>query len=419
MAAVASHNSSFVVITGDYSRHALDQVADSESHAQLPILRNVTRELERNLSPGTIILPVLGNNDVLPDYYLDIVANSKSSQLKWIGDTLLELEVLSEEEATLFRYGGYYARTIGNVRIVCLNTVIYSVEHTPKIPDFNSDPLDQFTWLQRELESNDNVYIMGHIPPTISSYGHDDMWDEKYRLLYQEIVQMYASKIRAHLFGHFHDNEFRALPSTTLSTFVGPSITPVYNNNPAYQVIQYQTSNGQLEDMDLYIFNLSDSSATSWTKLYSMVEEYNLDDLTLSSIQKGIIDPIHDQDSIVLTKFLFNYKCGVYSHYMQTCLESGIDSCSVDWYCTLTSNSSAVFNECRYGVQERDSHVADATKIVLALVGMAALACFLYMYLPCCRRRAHDYDVPDVVHVEDEQRSPAVMPTVMNENEII
>ncbi|KAI2496170.1 endopolyphosphatase [Fragilaria crotonensis] len=390
MASVASHNSSFVVITGDSSRHGLDQVADSVSQALLPILWNVTRELQANLSPGTIILPVLGNNDVLPDYYLDIVEDPNSSQLKLIGDTLLDLGVISEDEATLFRYGGYYARTIGNIRV-------------------------------RELQSYDNVYIVGHIPPTVSSYGHKDMWDEKYRLLYHEIVEMYASKIRAQLFGHFHDIEFRVVPSTTLLTFLGPAITPVYNNNPAYQVIHYQTSNGLLEDVDSYILNLSDTSATGWSKLYSTVEEYDLDDLSISSIQKGIIDPIHNQDPVVLTKFLFNYKCGVYSHYMQTCLESGVDSCSMDWYCTFTTNSSDAFNECRYGAPQHPSggHVPDAAKIALAVVGMAALACILYLYLPCCRRRAHDYDVPDVVHVEDVQRSPTVTPTTANDNELI
>ena len=417
---VASRNPSFVIVTGDYTRHAMDQVSDSESDAQLPIIRNVTMELQANLSPGTTILPVLGNNDVLPDYYLDVVAMDRnSSQLKWLGDTLLDLQVISEDEATLFRYGGFYARTIGQIRIVCLNTVVYSVYHTPKVPDFNSDPYGQFTWLQRELESNENVYIVGHIPPTISSYAHDDMWDERYRLLYEQIVQMHASSIRAQLFGHFHDIEFRVLATTNLSMFLGPALTPAYNNNPAYQVIHYQTSNGQLEDMDSYILNLSDPSATGWSKLSSMREEYGLEDLSPSSIQKDIIDLIHDQDTLVLTKFLFNYKCGVYSHSMQTCLESGVDSCSMDWYCTMTCNSSAAFTACRYGVRQDGSHLSDATKIVLVLVGFAALGCFLYLYLPCCRRRAHDYDVPDAVHVEEVPVSTTAEKShEVNENEI-
>jgi sphingomyelin phosphodiesterase acid-like 3 len=417
--AASSHASSFVLMTGDYSRHGLDQVADTNRStakrgAVAEILRNVTLELQAHLAPGTIILPVLGNNDVLPDYYLDVV-DRKSAQLESFADTLLHLKVLTQEEAALFRYGGYYGKTIGQIRILCLNTVVYSVEHTPKLPDYNNDPYDQFTWMEQELQTHDNVYIVGHIPPTISSYAHDDMWEERYRILYEQIIQRHALNVRAQLFGHFHDNEFR-MHSPNMCMFMGPSITPVYNNNPAYRVIHYATSNGQLQDMDTYVFNVSDASTTSWLKLDSFVQVYDLDDMTPSSIQKGIIDAILHKDPTVLNKFLFNYKYGLYSHAMQTCLANGIDSCSSDWYCTLTCNSNQTYTECRYG----GGALPQESKILLAIAGIAVLAASLCFYIPCCRRRGYDYDAPDVPTVPGKsRRRVASEPVVADENEII
>ena len=428
---VSSHDPTFVVLTGDFSRHELDRVDSNQGRdgAVSQILGNITLELQAQLSPGTILVPVLGNNDVLPDYFLNVV-DHESPQLKWIADTLLDLNVLSTEEAELFRYGGYYARTIGEIRLICLNTVVYSVEHTPRLPLYNSDPYDQFTWLEQELQSHKNVYILGHIPPTISSYAHDDMWDERFRLIYEQIVQLYASNIRAQFFGHFHDNEFRLLPSTNLLMFLGPSITPIYHSNPAFQVVHYQTTDGALVDIDYHVFNLSDPTATNWTRLHSFGKEYDLDSLTSSSIQTRIIDPIHDQNAQVITKFLFNYKYGIYnSNAMETCLENGWESCSQDWYCTFTSNSSTSFHNCRFGssLVTHNSHLPDGIKIVLAVLGILALSCCLYLYLPCCsyqRRRAHIYDIPDVAP-QDDVVSPQMArtkPTVTKdeeENEII
>lgn len=418
--AASSHASSFVLVTGDYSRHELDQVANQSTAkrgAVSQILHNVTMELQANLAPGTIILPVLGNNDVLPDYYLDVV-DRKSAQLESLADTLLELKVLTQEETALFRYGGYYGKTVGQIRILCLNTVVYSVEHTPKLPDYNNDPYDQFTWMEQELQAHENVYIVGHIPPTISSYAHDDMWDERYRILYEQIIQRHALKIRAQLFGHFHDNELR-MYSPNMCMFMGPSITPVYNNNPAYRVIHYATSDGQLQDMDTYVFNVSDTAAasTSWVKLDSFVQEYDLDDMSPSSIQKGIIDALLHKDQIVLNKFLFNYKYGLYSKAMQTCLASGIDSCSSDWYCTLTSNSNKTYTACRYG----GSGLPEGSKIWLATAGIVVLVASLCLYIPCCRRRGYDYDAPDVpTNVPGKsRRRVASTPINTDENEII
>ena len=410
--AVASHNPVFVVVTGDYSRHGLDQVSNS-THAVSEIVRKVTMELQTNLSPETIILPVLGNNDVLPDYYLDVV-DRKSSQLESIGDTLLVLNVLTHEEASLFRYGGYYARTIGQVRLLCLNTVIYSIEHTPKLPSYNTDPYDQFTWMDQELQTNENVYILGHIPPTISSYRHDNMWDEKYRLIFEQIVQKHASKIKAQLFGHFHTNEFRIF-SPDMCLFIGPSITPVYNSNPAFQVIHYQISSGQLEDMDTYVFNISGPATTNWTKLNSFVQEYELDDLTPSSIQKGIIDPLRNSNQTVLKKFLFNFKSGFFSHSMQACLSGGVDSCSKDWLCTLRSNTNKNYMECMNTGHEQ----ADTTKILLASSGVVVLLVFLCLYLPCCQRRAFQYNKPSDETILDHGRTVPPKAVAAEEHEII
>jgi hypothetical protein len=48
-----------------------------------------------------------------------------------------------------FLYGGYYAYDLGDhLTVISLNTILYSVRHTPVInPVDMPDPLGQFAWL--------------------------------------------------------------------------------------------------------------------------------------------------------------------------------------------------------------------------------------------------------------------------------
>jgi sphingomyelin phosphodiesterase acid-like 3 len=378
ISALADQSPLFVLVTGDFARHGMDQLPNSSMY-MADILSKVTLELQRKLEPETTILPLLGNNDVIPDYYIDI---ADKKHMKIFSDTFLNLSVISNDEAEQLSNGGYYGRTMGNFRILCLNTVIYSIAHQPKLPNYNNDPFDQFTWMEIELQQHDNIYLIGHIPPTISSYFFEDMWEERYRKIYESLTEKYSSKIRMQLFGHFHSNEFR-MHGKNLTLFLGPSITPVYNNNPAFQIVHFDASDGALVDIETFIYNLSDSVSDNWTKLSSFRQHYGLEDMLRDGIKKGILDPMLKKNETVLRQFLFSYKYGTYSRSMQLCLSRGIDACSRQWYCILTSNSQASYNVCQRG-EQRNMVLSENAMLVLicSIALMSSIA-----IISCLRKR--------------------------------
>jgi hypothetical protein len=127
----------FILITGDLVRHGTDRLFSSSSKSLTlgdknisddiiiddgpisftkSILSTTIRSIKKSF-PNVPIIPVLGNNDVTPDYYLDVNNNnnnngtSTNTILDMARDGLSEC-FLSEEESQTFAYGGYYSRII-------------------------------------------------------------------------------------------------------------------------------------------------------------------------------------------------------------------------------------------------------------------------------------------------------------------
>jgi hypothetical protein len=282
----------FILITGDLVRHGTDRLFSSSSKSLTlgdknisddiiiddgpisftkSILSTTIRSIKKSF-PNVPIIPVLGNNDVTPDYYLDVNNNnnnngtSTNTILDMARDGLSEC-FLSEEESQTFAYGGYYSRIIqttssSSILILSLNTVIYSTNHQPtyivRDDDDDDDPLGQFGWIESQLQKaivgedgddhhnnntssshNDDddskieinaIWIVGHIPPSIGSYRHSQQWSDRYVDRYITILKKHAQRqqhqqrtssttttsnnfptIQGHLFGHIHTEEFRLL----------------------------------------------------------------------------------------------------------------------------------------------------------------------------------------------------------------
>ena len=335
----------FVVITGDLSRHGNDGISNTPMNDTQSILYNVSHLLsnyllsndddtsdvsvdcndenvqQNNKTNSTttttklVIIPSIGNNDVTPDYYIDIQHPTSMLQMIYNGmSPILPLQPPSSSSASAssssssstvaattsestMKRGGYLAYNVTNqLTILSINTVIYSTKHMPllQLPD---DPLDQFVWLKQQLDiakhSNRKVYIVGHIPPAIGSYRHAQFWHDKYLNQYYDILDTYYDDddkvIVGQLFGHIHSDEFRliqrqgskrSIGSTTTTTttttttatryypiYLAPSITPIYGSNPSFRIVEYRTTTatttknsnnvvGELLNYDTYYMNL-------------------------------------------------------------------------------------------------------------------------------------------------------------------
>jgi sphingomyelin phosphodiesterase acid-like 3 len=388
-------NITFVLVTGDFSRHATDLLKDGIS-ATTTILSTISQAL-KDAFPNIPIIPCLGNNDVYPDYTLDLKNNNNShNRILNISMTGFQLLFQSTEERQTYLTGGYYARNVSeSLTILVLNTVMYSINHFPN-QTYLDDPMGQFAWLQQQLQvatqAGKFVYIVGHIPPTIGSYRHAQLWHDQYLHRYFEILQCYQDNviIKGHLFGHLHSDEFRllhlqtsppqkqqqqhhhhhsaSLHDWTIPLYIASSVTPVYGSNPSYRLVQYDTHNGQLLDYQTFYLDLKklyhqeEATTTSTTavdtttllhpqwieELPSFAKTYHLKDLSSESLQtllSHLSDPSQTSHYQEMWR-AFLKRQYVSASSLSTNATSCDNVCQSDWLCILQASSQNDYALC-------------------------------------------------------------------------
>jgi hypothetical protein len=395
---ITNINIDFVLVTGDFARHSLDTLGSNSSGIDpigyaRTVLSTCIDSIQKIL-PGVPVLPVLGNNDVVPDYYLesDFCSGQEEEQQNYnnhkdnnnnthennvlaMARNGLKDAFLSEEEASTFVNGGYFSRLVeipssksalvssstttppppstSSILVLSLNTVLYSIRHQPDCFSVDGssredDPLGQFAWMESQLrraaagDATDavlatkngtthhaqlqqqqqqqqqqhptkivGVYLAGHIPPSIGSYRHSQLWHGQYLDRYSSILKDYSMgrynlpkgnestashqrqvppPILGNFFGHVHTEEFRLLAygfdendndeintadvganananenaSTNASEptpmvvplLVASSITPIYGSNPSYRMVRYDDESGALLDYQTHYLDL-------------------------------------------------------------------------------------------------------------------------------------------------------------------
>ncbi|KAL6074607.1 Sphingomyelin phosphodiesterase [Balamuthia mandrillaris] len=332
------HSPDFVLITGDNNGHYLpkEQLAKET-------LTNVTNAIMKAF-PNTTVLPVLGNNDLWPDYYIPY---GPSDWMDWL--TSLWSPWLNEEQQKTFRNGGYYSADIkgGKLKVIALNSILYSVEHIPNITATISepsplrklpeDPNQQFQWLSDQLalaRSNQQaylssrhsllffsltrllyyyfwfvhtfviycrVYIAGHIPYGVNEYDDKPAWYQPYEDRYLSLVTEYADVIRNQLFAHYHTDNFRVNIAAKNATPPQPSISlmssisPAHFNNPSFRLYSYSRSSSQIVDYIHYYADLHDANIlkkAEWVPEYRFREAYNATAVTTENYLQ-IYDTFH------------------------------------------------------------------------------------------------------------------------------
>lgn len=181
--------------------------------------------------------------------------------------------------------GGYYKLLVRKgFRIIALNTN-YCARLNPWSFYDPVDPANQLRWLVDELleaELNqDKVHLIGHVPPDNRECTQAWLFN------FINIVDRFKDTIQAQFYGHTHRDEFRVMYSLwgqgdepTSIQFIGPSLTPFTENNPAYR-IYHQDRSGHLLDSETYFFNLTEANASpnaepNWRFSYSAQEHLNM-----------------------------------------------------------------------------------------------------------------------------------------------
>jgi len=397
----------FVVVSGDLVRHGVDKLfacddeefrEGGEGHDDASVIEAAHAdfhpkamekaaevaggliEMIATAFPETEVILSLGNNDVVPDYYLELPEDGEQDAGGMLGllhgslnttNSTSAKPALDHNDRPTFLRGGYYLREVHGDRVVilCLNTILYSSNFLPQ-PEHVEDPGSQFDWMEKILAScqkeGKKAILMGHIPPSLGSFRHSQLWKEMYIHKYYEIVSQYDNVVIGQLFGHLHSSEFRIgtagvdgmIPPLSTPILLGPSITPLHGNNPAFHVVKLGDVPGgdtRLLDIDTYSV-VSNDFTKGWAKLHTFSETYKV----ASSIMekeglsgdafRAILKSMKDTLTLE-SSFLKRYRSYMLSGAGDDGLGRGMKSecnrsCRIRSLCTMEAATSFGYESC-------------------------------------------------------------------------
>jgi len=302
----------WVFIAGDMSAHKLTTIPGAQALA----IQTVSQALQVTF-PSTPLYFALGNNDALSKNYVFTCGPDN----QWFNYmySLWEKYIPADQKDTFLQMGGYAVSLTHNLRLLVLNTVLYSLNDTPHLED--ADPCGQFEWLENHLidakKKGHHVYLLGHILPGIDSYGYTPLWADSHNSKYIEITSKYRSVISAQLYGHLHQDEFRVFnspdkngESRLTSNMATSAISPIYGNNPNYRNMRYG-EDYKIQDYEVDYLLLDESNAAKtpiWSTLYEYLDTYKTFGATSMGLYKVYEQIGADEDAFAAW---YSYRHGV------------------------------------------------------------------------------------------------------------
>lgn len=299
----------FVLISGDFLAHSFEktyqQYATDKSQAAYTAFVAKTIQYVattfRDAFPHTRIYPTLGNNDSdCGDYAIA----PNGAFLKNFQETWSPI-VRSSSFDRRFPTGGYYHADVpglDNVRVISLNTVFFSTSYQNPCgtPGGGNAALRELAWLDAELmlakSEGKRVWLLYHIPPGMNVYNTvedgkcpdltgQSFWSPNYTEPFLGITNKHSATIAGSFAGHTHQDEFRLATGDFIH--ITPSITPIFGNNPAFEIVETR-SNGVINDYTA--FHLPNVTLP-WQREYSFDAAYGkrrYDTFALADLEQAI-----------------------------------------------------------------------------------------------------------------------------------
>lgn len=341
-AARFGQDADFVLTTGDFVvHHPYKVVAPSLDVSS--VISSTARILKDGfpwLGAESIIMGSQGNNDSPLDYELNVTTNDSSNP--WLAECASDWQrvgVLSSRLAQTYSYGGYFETEVGGLRILSLNTIIYSVLHQPMEP-LEPDPFGQFAWLRSRLlqavREKRRVWIVGHVPPGTETFSYTALWREEYVREYLSLVEdpVLGNAIAAQLFGHVHADEFRVLrnaPAEAGPVLLTGALSPIYNSNPSFRLVEYDKTTGKLLNVKVFWAPVpKGDSGLQWRFGYDLTGTYP--ELRKSVEHSGGLTNDHFaqfQDSLWRSWNAGGKEFGTYATWYKTCSGNDLGCCTL------------------------------------------------------------------------------------------
>lgn len=310
----------FAIVPGDFLAHdfnekgekALGGPLSSQAADDLAVKTTlfVTDELAKALS-GKPAIVALGNNDSgCGDYRIDpgghYLAGTRNAVRQLAG-----VERLAPDFDQTYAAGGYYAvrhPTVANGLIVVLNDVLWSEHYRDACGSGGlAAAHDMLRWLRdllaRQRASGGSIWMVHHIPWGIDPYSTlaakasscagkvAPFLQEPFASEFPALLSDYHDVLRAILLGHTHFDDYRLLTNERglplAAAKLVPGVSPVFGQNPGFQVFTYDKTSGSLGDFSTWYLSTPGQprTAAQWQLEYTFSEAYKLPRYSSASVE--------------------------------------------------------------------------------------------------------------------------------------
>jgi hypothetical protein len=265
-------------------------------------------QLVRQAFPHTPFLPVLGNDD---SFCGDYMIGPASPFLQMCSDVwlpLLHFPDGSRDRAPFVEScarGGYYSIRLpqfSNHRLLALNTIFFSTLYDNACGVRTATPaLDEFLWLEQALtaarEARESVWLLMHIPPGIDSYSTNrnqgnpqPFWQPELLARFLQLLDRHRDLVQIAIAGHTHMDDFRVARiegEARLLTKIVPAVSPIFGNNPGFQIFESAGDRGAITDYATYALPLHEAGSVAspgWQLEYAFRSTFKLPQLNTAAI---------------------------------------------------------------------------------------------------------------------------------------
>lgn len=284
---VLGHNfgEQYASLTGDTSQAGLNAFIQKT-------VEFFTREVKSHFPNATVIMAD-GNSDSA----LGAVGSSPGDPYLSIAAPIVGQAFFknAEDQAafeTGFSAGGYYAVSPDGptgLKYISLNDNLWTSQNGD-----TAAGMAEMSWFASELADSarnlQKVYVVTHIPvgaaASLVATGYEKTGQISYvgnlendfNNAFEGLELAYSSTIAGNFAGHTHNDDFRLIGGVATSGAeelmrVTPSISPVFGNNPGYQVYTYNPLDFSLVDETTYTLDLQ-SRSPAWSQEYDYVRTY-------------------------------------------------------------------------------------------------------------------------------------------------
>lgn len=326
----------FIIISGDFLAHDFqDTYAKLAGSSDPKAIRSfidktiafVTLMIMHRF-PNTAVYPALGNNDSdCGDYNLEPAGQFlRTTARAWKG----LLKSASNTNAFLRTFPAMGSYTViaprnRNHRLIVLNTTFVSTNYQNKCGDPSAQPgNEELKWLEAELRkaaaAKQKVWLLYHIPAAIDVYASVNsgqpgqavsMWQPEYNQQFLDLVSRNSNVIVASFAGHIHMDSFHLVQSRGQApvsfVHITPAISPLFGNNPAFDVFTYNRGSTALKDYTAYYFDLSSPAAqinepVKWSREYSFAQSFAQPDVSTVTLG-GVYGQMRSNQNNARTKY--------------------------------------------------------------------------------------------------------------------